>query len=29
MVGADQSVLEQYINYELAQQKLGKTQEKK
>lgn len=29
MVGADQSVLEQYINYELAQQKTGKTQEKK
>src|SRR5258706_4692127 len=29
MVGADQSVLEQYINYELAQQKPGKTQEKK
>ncbi len=28
MVGADQSLLEQYINYELAQQKLGKTQEK-
>ena len=29
MVGADQSLLEQYINYELAQQKPGKTQEKK
>lgn len=29
MVGADQIVLEQYINYELAQQKTGKTQEKK
>ncbi len=28
MVGADQSLLEQYINYELAQQKLGKTQQK-
>ena len=28
MVGADQSLLEQFINYELAQQKLGKTQEK-
>ena len=29
MVGADQSLLEQYINYELAQRKSGKTQEKK
>ena len=29
MVGADQNLLEQYINYELAQQKPGKTQEKK
>jgi protein-disulfide isomerase len=29
MVGADQSVLEQYINYELTQQKTAKTQEKK
>ena len=29
MAGADQSLLEQYINYELAQQKTGKTQEKK
>lgn len=29
MVGADKSLLEQYINYELAQQKSGKTQEKK
>jgi protein-disulfide isomerase len=28
MVGADQSLLEQYINYELAQQKSGKTQQK-
>jgi protein-disulfide isomerase len=29
MVGADQSVLEQYINYELAQQTAGKAPEKK
>ena len=29
MVGADQSILEQYINYELAQQKPGRTPEKK
>jgi protein-disulfide isomerase len=29
MVGADQSLLEQYINYELAQQKSGKAQDKK
>ena len=28
MVGADQSLLEQYINYELAQQKSGKAQQK-
>ena len=28
MVGADPHLLEQYINYELAQQKLGKTAEK-
>jgi protein-disulfide isomerase len=28
MVGADQSLLEQYINYELAQQKSGKTHQK-
>jgi len=28
MVGADQSLLEQYINYELAQQKSEKTQQK-
>jgi protein-disulfide isomerase len=29
MVGADQRLLEQYIAYELAQQKTGKPQEKK
>jgi len=29
MIGADQKVLEQYINYELAKQTSGKTQEKK
>ncbi len=29
MVGADQNILEQYINYELAQQKPAKTPEKK
>jgi protein-disulfide isomerase len=29
MVGADQNLLEQYINYELAQRKLGITPEKK
>ena len=29
MVGADQHLLEQYINYELAQQKSGKPAEKK
>ena len=29
MIGADQRVLEQYINYELAKQTSGKTQEKK
>jgi protein-disulfide isomerase len=28
MVGADQRILEQYINYELALQKSGKTQQK-
>jgi len=29
LVGADPHLLEQYINYELAQLKLGKTADKK